>query len=72
MPYRASSGYLEVPTGEYDVYVTAAGASNPVIDVQDIALKAGGVYTALARDVDGTSFEILGLDNLAVPVTPVN
>ncbi|WP_152207318.1 DUF4397 domain-containing protein [Marinobacter changyiensis] len=72
VPYRASSGYLELPTGEYDVYVTAAGASNPVIDVQDIALKAGGVYTALARDADGTSFELLGLDNLAVPVTPGN
>lgn len=54
------------------MYVTAVGGSNPVIEIQDVTLKTGGVYTALARDVDGTSFEIFGLDNLAVPVTPGN
>lgn len=73
VPYKASSGYLDVAAGDYDVYVTAVGGSNPVIDVQDITLDAGGVYTALARDVNGSEFAILGLDDLAAAtVTPAN
>ena len=68
VPYRENSDYLEVTAGDYDVYVTPAGGSNPVIEVQDITLEAGGVYTALARDEDGSNFGILGLDDLAEPI----
>lgn len=45
---RPNDGYLQLPPGEYDIYVTPEETTDAAIEVQDLTLEAGARYTALA------------------------
>lgn len=67
VPYEASSGYLDVAEGDYDIIVTAAGTGTAAIGPVSVSLAAGGVYTVVAReDADfgnNGSFTVTTLDD---------
>ena len=58
--------YLEVPAGDYQVRVTAAGTKTVVIDSGALTLASGQVRTAIAVDAagGGAPFDLLLLNDL--------
>jgi len=50
--FGVETGFLSLPPGDYDIYITGENSTTPVISVTDLPLQAGGVYTAIARDPD--------------------
>jgi uncharacterized protein DUF4397 len=58
--------YLEVPAGDYQVRVTAAGTKTVVIDSGALTLASGQVRTAIAVDAadGGAPFDLLVLNDL--------
>ncbi|MEZ4833020.1 MAG: DUF4397 domain-containing protein [Caldilineaceae bacterium] len=56
VPYKASSGYLELPAGDYDLKVTAAGSNcgTTLIDVPSVRLADGSI-TEVAAIGDGVN-----------------
>jgi hypothetical protein len=63
--FKASSGYLTVPAGTYQVRVTVAGTKTVAIDSGSLTLKKQDRFTAIARDNvgGGAPFALLLLDD---------
>ncbi len=51
--FAANTGYTEVPAGDYQVRVTAAGSKTVAIDTGTLTLVAGETATAVALDDAG-------------------
>lgn len=67
VPLKASTGYVGLATGEYDVIITPTGDPSMQAINASVSVVEGGVYTAIARDSAGltTPLSIIGLDGLA-------
>ena len=65
VPFLASSDYLEIPAGEYQVRVTVAGTTDVAIDTGALTIADGAVLSAVAVDAagGGAPFDILVLDD---------
>lgn len=52
--FKASTGFVELAAGDYDVTVTVAGDNTAIaIGPAAISIADGGIYTAIARDATG-------------------
>ncbi|WP_162618050.1 DUF4397 domain-containing protein [Shewanella halifaxensis] len=67
VPFRASSGSLSVPAGDYVVSVTVADTKTVAIDPLPISLKNGGVYGVAAVDsTTSGAFDVILLDDFVM------
>ncbi len=53
VPFKANSGELELPAGDYRVRVTLSGASSVIYDSGTISLASGVEYMAIAAESSG-------------------
>jgi hypothetical protein len=51
--FTASTGFVALPPGDYDVFVTLAGDTTPAIAVEGAAFAGGDVISAIASDPAG-------------------
>jgi len=50
--FGVATGFVSLPAGAYDAYITGGNSDTPAISVVGLPVAAGGVYTAIARDPD--------------------
>jgi hypothetical protein len=70
LPFPSDTGFVSYAQGTYDLTVTLAGSTTPIIGPVSLSLSNGGVYTAVARDAagGGAPYGLIALDDLgAVP-----
>ncbi len=77
VPFKANSGELELPAGDYRVRVTPTGSTDIVYDSGTIALASGVEYIAIASDaVSDAGVSPIGLtlltDSEATPFVNAN
>ena len=48
--FKANTGYIPLPAGDFDVTVTIAGTKTAAIGPATVSLAGGDVFTAIARD----------------------
>jgi hypothetical protein len=67
--FKANTGFLSLPAGDYDVTVTPTGSKNAAIGPATISIADGGVYTAVARDPlpGAAEFGLILLDDFLAP-----
>lgn len=67
VPFGAVSGYLTVPVGAYDLFVTVAGTKTVAIEARGVALTSGfrGSVAALDARGGGAPFALKVLDESA-------
>jgi hypothetical protein len=53
VPFKAASGYLEVPAGDYQVRITPTGTKTVAIDTGALTLAAGQIRTGIAVEAPG-------------------
>lgn len=53
IPFKASTGYVSIPAGSYDVTVTPAGTTDAAIGPATFDFANGDVITVVARDAEG-------------------
>lgn len=72
VPFKATTGYVSLAAGDYDVVIAPTGTKTEAIKVV-VALEAGGVYSAIARDGAGltAALGVIALDGLAPNKTQV-
>ncbi|MCA1929625.1 DUF4397 domain-containing protein [Rheinheimera sp.] len=58
VPFKADSGYVQVPAGDYFVTVTPTGSKTAAIGPVAISLDANKIYTAVARDGAGLTADL--------------
>lgn len=58
VPFKADSGYIQVPAGDYFVTVTATGSKTAAIGPVAVTLDANNIYTAVARDGAGLTADL--------------
>jgi len=66
--FKANTGFLALPAGDYDVTVTPTGSKTAAIGPATISVLDGGIYTAVARDPlpGATDFGLIILDDFVV------
>lgn len=69
VPFKANTGFLALPAGDYDVVVTPTGTKTAAIGPVTISIADGGVYTAVARDPlpGAADFGLIVLDDFLAP-----
>lgn len=58
VPFKADSGYIQVPAGDYFVTVTPTGSKTAAIGPVAVTLNANNIYTAVARDGVGLTADL--------------
>lgn len=58
VPFKADSGYVQVPEGDYFVTVTPTGSKAAAIGPVAVSLDANKIYTAVARDGEGLTADL--------------
>jgi hypothetical protein len=67
--FKANTGFLSLPAGDYDVTVTPTGTKTVAIGPATISIADGGIYTAIARDPlpGAAEFGLIVLDDFLAP-----
>jgi hypothetical protein len=71
--FTASTGFVPLPPGDYDVFVTLAGDTTPAIAVEGAAFAGGDVISAIASDPTGeeTAPGLIVIDHVELKNPPL-